>query len=144
MWNSLLFIIFSFSFLFDCRCPSYNISPDCKLETDPRDSCCQIPVCFPTQSPTLEPNTLNPITPLPVSTEVPPTGPDGSTLFPPMHPTMSPTLNPGVVPNQVPTAEPGRLVGQQVIGGNNTSFNNSQTNMNPTELQSKSRVCIFS
>ena len=66
------------------RCGTYpNLPPQCKLQRDPKDYCCFVPICDwnkPTPNPYITPSPQSTISPQPgVSTNSPP---QGSTLAP--------------------------------------------------------------
>ncbi|KAL8616408.1 hypothetical protein ACOMHN_032262 [Nucella lapillus] len=84
----------------DQRCNTYKLPENCVLVTDPEDPCCQVPSCEPVTQSTAAPGM--------VTTQVPPTGPDGSTLSPP---TRAPNATPSKRPYLVPTGVTGTIIG---------------------------------
>ena len=77
------------------RCAIYDVPQGCDMVTDPEDACCRVPYCAPVTATTPGPNTINTEQPSPGTTQAPVTGPDGSTLSPPLSPTQAPTQAPG-------------------------------------------------
>ncbi|KAK7505814.1 hypothetical protein BaRGS_00003085, partial [Batillaria attramentaria] len=87
------------------RCARYDHVPaGCVLMADPRDSCCQVPVCQPVKS--TPPPTLAPTGPTLVP---PPTLPPGETTTTPV-PILIPTAIPGKVEGVGVTPTPGQIL----------------------------------